>query len=100
MKFATGEIQPSTASSLTVALKGETSKKPMPMDGALLDWRGRCPYNQGTDYDFASAEKRGNRFGLAARCQSTSVLVRCRYCTARLLARFSVIRSLRFGWQE
>ena len=25
----------------------------------LLDWRGRCPYNQDTDYVFASAEKHG-----------------------------------------
>jgi integrase len=45
------------------ALKTETSQKPIAMDsalaGALLDWRGRCPYNQDTDYVFASAEKSG-----------------------------------------
>jgi len=28
---------------------------------ALLDWRGRCPYNQETDYVFASAEKHGTQ---------------------------------------
>ena len=27
----------------------------------LLDWRGRCPYNQSTDYVFASAEKHGDQ---------------------------------------
>lgn len=46
-------------------LKTETSEKPIAMDSALaaalLDWRGRCPYNQETDYVFASAEKRGDQ---------------------------------------
>jgi integrase len=46
-------------------LKTETSRKPVPLDsalsGALLDWRGRCPYNQQTDYIFASAEKHGDQ---------------------------------------
>jgi integrase len=45
------------------ALKTETSQKPVPLDAALaevlLDWRGRCPYNQDTDYVFASAGKHG-----------------------------------------
>ena len=39
------------------------------MDAALalllLDWRGRCPYNQSTDYVFASAEKHGNATAVA-----------------------------------
>ncbi|HVO82232.1 MAG TPA: site-specific integrase, partial [Terriglobales bacterium] len=46
-------------------LKTETSQKPVPMDsalaGALLDWRGRSPYNQSTDFLFASAEKQGKQ---------------------------------------
>jgi integrase len=44
-------------------LKTETSHKPFPMDAGLsallLDWRGRCPYNQETDYVFASPNKDG-----------------------------------------
>ena len=47
------------------ALKTETSQKPVPLDtalaDALLDWRGRCTYNQETDYVFASAEKDGKQ---------------------------------------
>ncbi len=47
------------------ALKTETSEKPVPLDVALadtlLDWRGHCPYNQDTDYVFASAEKDGKQ---------------------------------------
>jgi hypothetical protein len=38
---------------------------PVPMAAGLaallLDWRGRCPYNQKTDYVFASAEKHGKQ---------------------------------------
>jgi hypothetical protein len=29
------------------------------LSALLLDWRGRCPYNQDTDYVFASAEMEG-----------------------------------------
>jgi integrase len=47
------------------ALKTETSQKPVPLDtalaDALLDWRGHCPYNQDSDYVFASAEKHGTQ---------------------------------------
>ena len=46
-------------------LKTAASQKPVPMDAGLsavlLDWRGRCPYNQSTDYVFASAEKNGSQ---------------------------------------
>ncbi len=46
-------------------LKTAASQKPVPMDGGLsallLDWRGRCPYNQDCDYVFASAEKDGKQ---------------------------------------
>jgi integrase len=46
-------------------LKTAASQKPVPMDlglaALLLDWRGRCPYNQSTDYVFASAEKDGHQ---------------------------------------
>jgi len=63
--FAAGEIK------LTCAivcqhiglLKTAASQKPVPMDtglsALLLDWRGRCPYNQETDYVFGSLEKDG-----------------------------------------
>jgi integrase len=44
-------------------LKTAASQKPVPMDARLsallLDWRGRCPYNQDSDYVFASAETHG-----------------------------------------
>jgi len=47
------------------ALKTETSQKPVALDTALadvlLDWRGHCPYNQDTDYVFASPEKHGKQ---------------------------------------
>ncbi len=46
-------------------LKTAASQKPVPMDAGLsallLDWRGRCPYNQESDYVFASAEKHGKQ---------------------------------------
>jgi integrase len=46
-------------------LKTAASLKPVPMDPGLsrvlLDWRGRCPYNQETDYVFASPEKDGTQ---------------------------------------
>ena len=39
-------------------LKTAALQKPVPMDAGLpallLDWRGRCPYNQEQDYVFAS----------------------------------------------
>jgi len=44
-------------------LKTAASQKPVPMDAGLsallLDWRGRCPYNQEQDYVFASLAKDG-----------------------------------------
>ncbi len=47
------------------ALKTETSQKPVALDtalaDALLDWRGHCPYNQDSDYVFASSEKHGKQ---------------------------------------
>jgi len=65
--FAAGEIRLSRGivSQHVGTLKTETSQKPVPLDSgladALLDWRGRCPYNQETDYIFASADKRGRQ---------------------------------------
>jgi len=65
LDFAAGEM------SLTRAivcqhvgpLKTAASQKPVPMDAGLsallLDWRGRCPYNQEQDYVFASLAKDG-----------------------------------------
>jgi integrase len=47
------------------ALKTAASQKPVPMDAGLaallLDWRGKCLYNQNTDYVFASAEMHGKQ---------------------------------------
>jgi integrase len=44
-------------------LKTESSRKLVPLGDeladVLLDWRGRCPYNQEEDYVFASVEKHG-----------------------------------------
>ena len=65
--FAAGEIRLSRGivCQHIGTLKTETSQKPIAMDSALadalLDWRGRCPYNQSTDYVFASAEKHGKQ---------------------------------------
>ncbi len=46
-------------------LKTAASQKPVPMDAGLsallLDWRGRCPYNQDSDYVFGSPQKKGNQ---------------------------------------
>jgi integrase len=63
--FAAGEIHLTRAvvCQHVGSLKTAASQKPVPMDAGLsarlLDWRGRCPYNQETDYVFASAEKNG-----------------------------------------
>ena len=46
-------------------LKTAASQKPVPMDSGLaallLDWRGRCPYNQEKDYVFASPDMNGTQ---------------------------------------
>jgi integrase len=46
-------------------MKTAASEKPVPMDAGLaallLDWRGKCLYNQETDYVFASAEMHGKQ---------------------------------------
>lgn len=65
--FAAGEIHLTRAivCQHVGPLKTAASQKPVPMDeglsSRLLDWRGRCPYNQSTDYIFASAEKHGKQ---------------------------------------
>ncbi len=67
MDFAAGEIRLSRGivCQHVGALKTETSQKPVALDSGLaavlLDWRGRCPYNQETDYVFASPEKDGTQ---------------------------------------
>lgn len=47
------------------SLKTITSRKQVPMDAGLsavlLDWRRRCPYNQDSDYVFASPEMHGTQ---------------------------------------
>jgi integrase len=46
-------------------LKTEASGRTVPMDtalaSALLDWRGKCPYNQLSDYLFGSPEMGGRQ---------------------------------------
>jgi integrase len=65
--FAAGEIRLTRAivCQHVGPLKTAASQKPVPMDAGLsallLDWRGRCPYNQDSDYVFASAEKHGTQ---------------------------------------
>ena len=65
--FAAGEIKLTRAivCQHVGPLKTEASQKPVPMDAGLsallLDWRGRCPYNQDVDYVFASTEKHGEQ---------------------------------------
>lgn len=67
VNFAAGELNLSRGivSQHIGPLKTETSRKPVPMDSALaaalLDWRERCPYNQDSDYVFASADRHGKQ---------------------------------------
>jgi integrase len=63
--FVAGEVHLTRAivSQHIGSLKTEASQKPIPLDAGLsallLDWRARCPYNQDSDYVFASLEKKG-----------------------------------------
>jgi integrase len=65
--FDKGEILPVRAivDQVVGSLKTEASGKALPMDaalaGALLDWRGRCPYNQDGDFLFASPDMGGKQ---------------------------------------
>jgi integrase len=46
-------------------MKNEASRKPLPLDpllaGVLLQWRAICPYNQPSDYVFATPTMRGTQ---------------------------------------
>jgi integrase len=61
------EIRPVRAivDNIVGELKTEASGKPVPIDvalaEALMDWRGRCPYNQDGDYVFGSLEMKGTQ---------------------------------------
>jgi integrase len=65
--FDAGEIRPCRAivDQVVGSLKTEASGKALPMDvalaDALLDWRGRCPYNQDADFLFGSPEMDGRQ---------------------------------------
>jgi integrase len=65
--FGKVEIRPCRAivDQVVGSLKTEASGKAVPMDtalaGALLDWRGRCPYNQDEDFLFGSPEMDGRQ---------------------------------------
>jgi integrase len=65
--FDTGEIRPVRAivDQHIGELKTEASGKAVPMDSALanmlLNWRGKCPFNQDADYLFGSLEKNGTQ---------------------------------------
>ncbi len=67
VNFAAGEITLTRAivCQHVGSLKTAASQKPVPMgeglSALLLDWRGRCPYNQHSDYVFASTEKDGKQ---------------------------------------
>ncbi len=67
IEFTAGEIRLTRAivCQHVGSLKTETSAKPVPMDAGLsallLDWRQRCPYNQDSDYVFASPEMHGKQ---------------------------------------
>jgi integrase len=67
MDFAAGEIHLSRAivRQYIGQMKTEASRKPVPLDAGLADvllnWRGRCPYNQDADYIFASPDKDGSQ---------------------------------------
>jgi integrase len=65
--FAKGEIRPRRAivDQVVGNLKTEASGKAVPLDSALanvlLDWRGRCPYNQDADFLFGSPDMDGQQ---------------------------------------
>jgi integrase len=65
--FGTGEIKLSRGivRQRIGEMKTEASRKPIPMDAGLADvltnWRGIAPYNQDTDYIFASPDKHGQQ---------------------------------------
>jgi integrase len=67
MKFSLGEIRLSRGivRQHIGEMKTEASRKPVPLDAGLADvllnWRGRCPYNQDGDYIFASPDKHGQQ---------------------------------------
>jgi excisionase family DNA binding protein len=67
VRFDVMEIQPSRAivDQVVGPLKTDASGKPVPMNTALadvlLDWRGKCPYNQDADFIFGSPEKDGRQ---------------------------------------
>jgi integrase len=67
MDFAAGEIQLSRGivRQHIGVMKTEARRKPVPLDAGLADvllnWRGRCPYNQDADYIFASPDKNGSQ---------------------------------------
>jgi integrase len=65
--FDKAEIRPCRAivDQVVGSLKTEASGKAVPIDAALaevlLDWRGRCPYNQDGDFLFGSPEMNGSQ---------------------------------------
>ena len=65
INFDAGEIRPARAivDAHIGALKTEASGKAVPMAvdlaSALLDWRGKCPYNQDSDFVFGSPQMQG-----------------------------------------
>ena len=67
MDFTAGEIHLSRGivRQYIGQMKTEASRKPVPLDAGLADvllnWRGRCPYNQDADYIFASPDKGGSQ---------------------------------------
>src|ERR1700722_2118633 len=67
MNFTAGEIhlQRGIVRQNIGQMKTEASRKPVPLDSGLadvlVDWRGRCPYNQDADYIFASPDKQGKQ---------------------------------------
>ena len=67
VRFDTMEIRPSRAivDQVIGPLKTDASDKPVPMDTALADvlmeWRGKCPYNQDADFVFGSPDKGGRQ---------------------------------------
>ena len=65
--FGAGEIRPvrTIVDGHIGNLKTQASGRPVPMAvelaSALFDWRGICPYNQDSDFVFASPEMKGKQ---------------------------------------
>ena len=79
------------------SLKTEASGKAVPMDTALaselLDWRGRCPYNQDADFLFGSPDMDGTSTVLARQPLAKDNPSRCHTCWNQQAYRLAFLQA-------